>query len=100
MLDSLLCDDDGPSKAGDQRYDGSISLVDDVMLIAKGCVSSVAIIDRFPSGSICVNLRFQLCDKTLKSLYLPELSSRGVPLDCLICAIQIKSVRYQLAKQS
>ena len=49
------------------RYDEP--LVDDKALVSKGCVSSIAIMNQFPSGSIYVNLYFQVCNKMLKFSY-------------------------------
>ena len=67
-----LCINGGQSKASNQRYDSWRSLFDDMLFVAKCSNFSVVAMKQVPNGSICVNLRFQLCGKWLKPSYIPH----------------------------
>ena len=67
MFKFVLCNDDGLSKAHIARHSSPIALVHVIISMAANYAPSVPILTRFPSGSMSVNLAFQLSDKTLKS---------------------------------
>ena len=70
MFKFVLRDDGGLSKAHSARHSSPTSLVYIITSVVANRVPSVLILIQFPSGSMSVNLAFQLSDKTLKSSHL------------------------------
>ena len=70
MLECVLHDDGGLSKAHIARHSSPTPLVYVITSMVANHASSVPILSRFQSGSMDVNLAFQLSDKILQSSYL------------------------------
>ena len=73
MLECVLRDDCGLSKTHIARHSSPTPLVHVITPMVANHAPSVPILNQFPSGSISVNLAFQLSDKTLKSSYRHKL---------------------------
>ena len=70
MFKFVLRDDGELSKAHIARQSSPPPLVYVVTSMVANHAPSLPILTQFPSGSMSVNLAFQLSDKTLKSSYL------------------------------
>ena len=67
MFKFALRDNGGLSKAHIARHSSPTPLVHVITSMVENRAPSVPILSQFPSGSMSVNLAFQLSDKTLKS---------------------------------
>ena len=65
MFERVVRVNDGFSKANTARHSSPTPLVCVIMSMVANHAPSVAILAQFPSGSMSVNLAFQLSDKTL-----------------------------------
>ena len=65
----VLHGDGGLSKAHIARHSSPLPLAHVITSMVANHAPSMPILSQFPSGSVSVNLAFQLSDKTLKALY-------------------------------
>ena len=72
MFERVVRDDGGLPKANIASHSSPTLLVYVIASMVANHVPSVPILTQFPSGSMSVNLVFQLSDKTLKSSYCPK----------------------------